>query len=175
MMPKEKLRKADVLAAVGFIALGGVVIAGALQMPMGGTYGGVRNPWWASPAMFPLMIGTLLILCSLIVLGRALAEGGHRGLIGFFGQRLRGLPRNVEVHRLVLAAALMGFYVFALFGRIDFYIASSLFLIAFMACFYRPGGGIFAPRRWLVILAVGALMPVVTGYLFRTYLLVPLP
>lgn len=174
MMEREKLRKADVLAALAFAGLGVVVIASALQMPIGGTYGGVRNPWWASPAMFPLLTGTLLILCSAVVMTRAVREGGHRGLVAFFGRRLRGLPTNAEVQRLWLAALLIGVYVFALFGRIDFYVASGLFLVVSMACFYRPQG-VSWYRRLAVVLLTGALVPIAAGWLFRTQLLVPLP
>ena len=50
MLDQNNLRKADVVTGICLVLLSIVVIIGALQMPIGGTYGGVDNPWYASPA-----------------------------------------------------------------------------------------------------------------------------
>lgn len=176
MMPVEKRRKADVVTSICLMALGSAVIYGAADMPLSGSYGGVTNVWYVSPAVFPFLVGGLLIGFSLIVLSRAVREGGLDNLAGFFADKARGLPRNVEVQRILLIWLTIGVYVFLLFGRIDFYLAGALFLLAFMGMFYRPPQGTrFGFRHILLIVGLSVLVPVVTGYVFSTHLFVPLP
>ena len=175
MMPKEKLRKADIIASVCFIGLGASVIAGGLRMPIGGSYGGVENAWYVSPAVLPLLLGTLLIVCALSVLARAIKEGGHRGFFRFFAGKFRTLPANAEVHRIWMILLILGTFIFLLLGRLDFYVAGMLFLATFMLLFYRPRSGRLERQHVLLILGLSVVLPLITGYTFSKYLLVPLP
>jgi hypothetical protein len=173
MMPKEKLRHADVVTSVLLILLCVAVLIGASQMPLRGTYGGVVNVWYVSPAALPFIIAGGLIIMSIALLRRAIREGGHRGMAPFFLARLRTLPRNRPVHRMAGVVALLAIYVYGMIGRMDYFAATSLYLVAFM--------GIFAHRQaspwahWVKILILGIGVPVVVGYAFREYLFVPLP
>jgi len=173
MMPKEKLRHADVVTASLLSLLSLALLIGASRMPLRGTYGGVVNVWYVSPAALPFVIGTGLLVMSLGLLRRALREGGHRGLVAFFRARIRALPENRPVHRMLGVVALLAIYVYGLLGRVDYFLASSLYLCVFM--------GIYAYRQdshwahWTKILLLGIGIPVAVGYAFREFLFVPLP
>ena len=68
---------------------------------------------------------------------------------------------------------LLSLYVYWLLGRLDYFVASSLYLVTFM--------GIYAHRQgphwmhWVKILVLGIGVPLGVGYAFREYLFVPLP
>jgi hypothetical protein len=173
MMPKEKLRHADVVTAVLLILLSLAVMAGASQMPLRGTYGGVVNVWYVSPAALPFVIGLGLLLMGSHLLRAAIKEGGHRGLLGFFAARLRAVHRNTQVHRMLGVVLLLGVYVYGLLGRIDYFLASIFYLVAFMAFYAHREGSLW--RHRLKILGLGTLVPLAVGYMFREYLFVPLP
>lgn len=175
MMPPEKLRKADLVTAGVLIVLGLSVVVKALRMPYGGTYGGVNNAWYVSPAMFPLFVGTLLILCSIGVAVHAIREGGHRGFLAFWKERVRGLPRNAAVGRMALVCAWTAVLVFGAMGRINFYVAGFLYLFVFMLLFHRPAEGKPYWRSVCVGLVVSLFASSVTIFLFERYLLVPFP
>ncbi len=175
MMPEEKLRKADVVTAFCLIALGVIVIIASLQIPFGGSYGGVKNNWYVSPAAFPLILGVLIISSSMNVLIHAAKKGGFNQLFAYFKAKFKLLPQNTEAKRVFLVVLLIAFYVFALFDRLDFYLASFIFLATFMLTFYRPGGVFPRVPHLIMLLLLSAIIPLVTGYIFRHYLLVSLP
>lgn len=175
MMERDKLRKADVVASAVLIVLGLTVILYTTTMPQSGTHGGVENVWYVSPAVFPYLIGFLLICSSTVVLIRALKDGGAHGIVRHFAAALRGLPSNRTVHRIWAIWILVGIYVFALFGKFDFYVAGFVFLSAFMLIFHRDHEGRLTLRNSVTALVLGAAVPATVGYVFSTYLLVPLP
>jgi hypothetical protein len=175
MMPKEKLRKADIVTSICLIILGLSVLYGASRMPMTGTYGGVTNVWYVSPAVIPILIGSLIIIFSIGILIRSIRDGGHKGIIGYFSGKMKGMSRNTEVKRIFIIWAWSSVYIFVLLGRINFYLASSMFLGPFMLMFYRPGSASLRFKHFAFILILCAILPIAVGYLFNQYLLVPLP
>jgi len=175
MMPEEKLRKADIVTAICLILLGLAVLYGASQMPMKGTYGGVTNVWYVSPAVLPILIGTLIIVFSIGVLIRAVKRGGHKEIIQYFLEKAKGLSKNIEVYRILTIWILSSIYIFILLGKINFFLASFLYLCPFMLLFYRPGGASLKVKHTAFIIFLCAIIPLGIGYLFNKYLLVPLP
>ena len=175
MMPPEKLRKADLLTAVVLSGIGLVVVAKALQMPFGGTYGGVSNEWYVSPAAFPLLVGGLLILCSISVAVHAIKEGGHHNFLAFWNERIRGIQGNTALWRMVLICGWTSVLVFGCMGRINFYVAGFLYVFFFMLFFHRPDAGTARWRSVSVCLVVSLGATTLTSFLFEKYLLVPLP
>ena len=175
MMPEEKLRKADIITGVCLILLGLAVLFGASRMPMTGTYGGVKNVWYVSPAVLPILIGILIIVFSIGILIRAVKRGGHKGIVRYFSEKASGLTKNAEVRRIFIIWIWSSVYIFGLLGRIDFYLASFLYLGPFMMFFYRPGGRSLQTKHYISIAFLGLVVPLGVGYLFNKYLLVPLP
>jgi hypothetical protein len=175
MLPRESLRRADVVGSIFFMVLGAVVIWRASQMPWASAVTGASVQWYLSPGLFPAVVGTLLILFSARVLVQALREGGHRGIGPAVAAWLRGLPRNRPIHRVAIIIVLMGIYVFAGVGRIDYLVASSLFLFVTIAVFWWPGGGRSLAVNVIVTALVAVLVPLVVSTIFSKFLYVPMP
>ena len=175
MLPLETRRKADFIFAILLCALGGYVIYSASQMPWRNTRTGATAQWFLSAGLFPATLGVLLILFSLHVMLTAIRDGGHRGGLRMFVGWLKGLPWNRPVQRVVFMILLIGAYVWLGIGRIDYRLASSIFLFVFIAVFWWPEAGAALPRRILATLAVAVLLPLSIAYLFTTFLFVPMP
>ena len=136
-----RLRRADVWTGLVLAAVALAMIGEALTYPLEGTYAGVRNAWYVSPALFPLIVaGALLVLAIGLIAVAArdharLRPGGSplaaRWRIG------RGAGREAWFVALLLAG-----YIVGLVPRIDFPTATALFLLVFMASYVldaRPG------------------------------------
>ena len=203
MLPKETLRKADVVTAIVLIALGAAVVVGASQMPMRGTYGGVVSTWYVSPAVFPLIVGGGLIVLAAIILVRAIREGGLEGLGGFIRRGLRGIFVKRTVRRGLATWLWIGVYIAMLalhpFGwvrgglrrltfmrsgltrfclqaeGVNYVISSFLFLLVFMLMFYRPKDRRPGWKRVMLLAGLSAVMSFLMGYVFSEHLAVPLP
>ena len=87
-----------------------------------------------SPALFPLIIATALVILSLVLFANAIVTVGVRDAVADIGRlSYRLSERDV---RLVMVIALIGAYVYALVPRVDFFLATALFLQAFIGSFY---------------------------------------
>ena len=121
--------------------------------------------WLVSPGIFPLILsGSMLIMFSYIMY-ISLKEGefvGHfskNALIAFVINR-DNILQIVQVSLLLL-------YVFAFVGRINFTIASTLYLFTSM---YASRAG-----KWYLILPLSLVFSLAVTYLFGTLMKIPLP
>lgn len=200
MLNREKLRVADLLSGSFLFAFGIFLLISAVRMPMGGTYGGVKNEWYASPAAMPIFIGSLLMLASCGVVIRA---------VRFQPPEIRATIKgwivspvhDAAVQRSLLIIVLLAMYVVLLnlqwftgfsslfeilgCGRIvvfafltegngaNYFISSFLYLSSFILLFFQPEAG--RGVRIAIAGVVGILIPFIFGYLFNGPLMVPLP
>lgn len=198
MIDEKPLRKLDVLTGVCLSLLGVAIIVGAFQMPMGGTYGGVENPWYASPAAMPLLIGSLFLACAFTIILQAMRRGGHLGLPAFvksfWNDSVLSLPcarGAIAWGSLLLYAFTLEFQPFAslsdplrqlgatgLFADssgLNYILCSALFILLFALSFLRPNGK-FPSRRYIVALTGGScLAAILVAWTFSELLRVPLP
>jgi len=140
MMETEKLRKADIFSGTAILLLGLFIISQGMQMPMTDSYAGVQNVWYVSPALLPLFIGATLALFGLLLMKTAFKAVGLRGLksalsylggpdfISFLKQ-----PDIIRFYGIVLNLVV---FVFVLVPRVDFFLASVIFLLFFFFMFY---------------------------------------
>ena len=203
MLSKESMPKADVVAGTALIALGVAVIVGAMRMPMGGRYGGVNNPWYASPAMLVLLVGGVLVLLSAMLVIRAIRRGGLAGFMPFVAWAARRIVTSRATYRGLLVWVLLGLYAGALYWRpaagladvlahaawldnplgrfltypegANYVVASCVFLGAFIWLFYRPDRPRPAWWRVSVVSLISLLVSLLVGYSFSELLNVPLP
>lgn len=140
MLEIEKLRKADVFSGAAVILLGLFVIYQALQMPMKDSYGGVQNVWYVSPALFPLLVGTMLVLLGTLLMRTALRRIGVAGVTAVLhylcGPQLRRYLQEAEVVRFYGIVINLLVLVFLLVPRVDFFLAAIWFLLVFFFMFY---------------------------------------
>ena len=136
-----RLRRADVRTGLVLAVVALAMIAEALTYPLEGTYAGVRNAWYVSPALFPLIVaGALLVLSIGLITVAARDHARLRPGGSLLAARWRDGRRGGGEAWFV--ALLLGGYVVGLVPRIDFPTATALFLLVFMASYVldaRPG------------------------------------
>jgi hypothetical protein len=140
MMETEKLRKADIFSGL-IISLFGLWVAGqALKMPMKDSWGGVQNVWFVSPALFPLFVGAMIVLLGVALTVNALKTVGFKGFTSTLGwlksKELIRFLKSEAMLRFHATVVLLFSFVFLNVPRIDFFLCSVLFLLAFITMFY---------------------------------------
>jgi putative tricarboxylic transport membrane protein len=144
-------RKVDIVVALILAGAGALVIIDSLRLGMGWAADGPQSGY------FPFYIGLLLVVSSVGSIGVTLfARAQSRGA---FVER----ARFRDVLKVLLPAAVF----VALIGVIGIYVASALFIGAFMRWLGR--------FRWRTIVIVAVAVPFALFLLFEIWFLVPLP
>lgn len=140
MIETEKLRKADIFSGTAILLLGLYIVSQAFQMPMKDSYAGVQNVWYVSPALFPLLVGSMLALLGLLLMKTALKEvgmAGFKSVLQYLASpdfvRFLKEPVTIRFYGIVLNLLI---FVFVLIPRVDFFLAAILFLLVFFFMFY---------------------------------------
>jgi hypothetical protein len=144
-------RVADIVVALILAGVGALVITDSLRLGIGWGADGPKSGY------FPFYTGLLIVLSSLGTIGLALF-GRNKSSGSFVG---RGQLRHVL--KVFVPSAV---YV-ALIGFIGIYVASALFIGAFMHWLGR--------FRWHTIIIVSIAVPFSLFLMFEVWFLVPLP
>lgn len=140
MMEKDKLRKADIFSGSIISLFGLWIISQAVKMPMKGSWGGVQNVWFVSPALFPLFVGAMIALLGALLIRIALKEVGMKELgrvfRWFFSTDMARFLKTPSTIRFYAIFVLFFSLVYLNISRIDFFLCSVLFLVAFISMFY---------------------------------------
>ena len=140
MLEKERLRKADVFSGIVVFLFGAWVVRMAFKMPMKDSWGGVQNVWFVSPALFPLCVGTVIMILGLILSRTALKMIGFgevkKSLRWLTSSKLVEYLTGESILRFYMIAVLFLSFVFINISRIDFFLCSVLFLVVFITTFY---------------------------------------
>tara|TARA_R110000744_G_scaffold123682_3_gene229084 strand:+ start:17364 stop:18167 length:804 start_codon:yes stop_codon:yes gene_type:complete len=111
-----------------------------LSFPMTGSYGGVENQWYVSPALFPLLVLSILILLSGILTIKVWKE------CDYFNARTADSATEITKDRKTsdkwYVITLLCVYVYVYIPSADFYLATCLFLLSLMLRFYLQLTGI---------------------------------
>ena len=140
MMDKDKMRKADIYSGAAICLFGLWIIFQALKMPMKDSWGGVQNVWYVSPAIFPLLVGCIIMLLGGLLCRTALKTIGFKA----FAETARWLSSRALLHflnsvpnlRFYAIVVLLISFVFLNIPRIDFFLSAVLFLTVFITSFY---------------------------------------
>ena len=140
MLDKDKLRKADIYSGAAIFLFGLWIILQAFKMPMKDSWGGVQNVWYVSPAIFPLIVGSMIMLLGALLCRTALKMVGFKA----FGETVRWLLSKALLQflnsipnlRFYTIAVLFLSFVYLTIPRIDFFISAVLFLVVFITSFY---------------------------------------
>lgn len=140
MMDKDKLRRADIFSGALICAAGAFIVSQAVQMPMKDSWGGVQNVWYVSPAIFPLFVGTIIMLLGGFLVRTALKEIGMKAfteIIAFLfsAECLHFLKATKNIRFYAVTAVLLSF-VFLFTPRVDFFLAAIDFLLVLICMFY---------------------------------------
>jgi hypothetical protein len=143
------MRAANVLVALGLIAVGALVLWDALRLGIGWGTDGPKS------GFFPFWLATTMIAACLGVL----VQTGLRAGGGPF------LRREAMGPVLKVLAPAVGFVLLTQF--IGLYAASALY----MATYMRWIGG----HSWGTVALLSVAFPVITFFVFETWFLVPMP
>ena len=129
-----RMRRADFWTSLIFFGIAAGMIGSAMTMPLKESFAGVQNAWYVSPALLPLMIAGGLLILATTLLCNAIRTGGASAAFASLG-RWAEASRDAAARMLVSIAMITG-YVFGLIPRVDYVIATALFLQVFIAAFY---------------------------------------
>ncbi len=172
-MDTRPLVRADLITGVVLLVFGLAVVAESYGMPRLEERN--INPWTA-PGIVPGMLGIVIALLGAVLALRSVSAGGLRSAQSAQSAEER-LEARASVARLALCAALCVIYAVLFVGRIPFWLASWLFVFAFIAAFeWDSGDAMPARARKLVIAAaVATATALIVPYVFETLFLVRLP
>lgn len=123
----EQRRHFDLVASLALIALGGYVLVSGY-----GIFRDAGETFYVSPGFFPVLLGGVLILCSLLLLRSSLAEGGFAARAAELGAWWREKVRSRAMATALAGMGIMFLYSFVLLSILPFWIASVLFLAGLM-------------------------------------------
>jgi hypothetical protein len=135
MMEKKSLRSADFVSAIVLLVFAvWMLITTVTTFPMKGSWGGVKNVWYVSPALLPLFIGAGILGLSLVLLRNAIKEGGA----ATFCQQVRHFEFRLSEGMLRFLAIVLVFaaLVYVYIPVNDFFLAALLCLTVFMSMFH---------------------------------------
>jgi hypothetical protein len=171
-MKPENMPKADFVVSLILMAFGSGIIVQAFRMPRFQNLG--ANPF-SVPGIVPGILGGVIFILSAVVFFRSLRRQGYR--LGWNKPMLKAFAVDPDMRRMLLTTLLCMFYGIGLVGRLNYYLATFLFVLAFIVLFqYRtaaetPGRG----RLLLASLVQAVLTAAVVGAVFRYLFLVELP
>jgi hypothetical protein len=149
--PAFSMRTAEVVAAVGFFALGAIVVYDSLRLGMGWQEDGPK------PGYFPFYIGLIICVSSVINLVTSVIAAARKN------------PAFVEVGQLKLVLSVLvptAVYV-GFIGWIGIYVASAIFVAVFMRWLGK--------YVWWKVAAVSIGNSVVFFLIFEVWFKIPLP
>ena len=134
-MEKIELRKKDFVTSIILVIFGiWMLVYTVFTMPMKDSFSGVINVWYVSPALFPLGIGSFLILGGWVLMARAVRDGGAKRF--FEDLSTRGKESSGKTFRLFGILLPIFAYVYLNIPRIDFFLSTIFCLVVFMTFFY---------------------------------------
>jgi len=159
------MARADFFSALVLVALGGGALLEALRMPRFEAIG--ANPY-SVPGLVPGFLGAVIAALGLVLLVRAVREGGHR-------RGATGIGADAGGARLWFALALTLGYAALLVGTLPFALATGLFVFAFIVLFEWPESAGRRVRRGLTAAVEAVIVAAAVTYVFEEFFFVRLP
>jgi hypothetical protein len=131
------LRGVDFYCGLGIMIFGAFVVVEGFGMPLRDSLGGVQNVWYVSPALSPIFVGVGFFLLGALLSAIGLNEAGAGEIKRVLRTSLAvDTLLSLPVQRFLVAATIPAVYIFVLIPRVDFCIASILFLWLYMMLFF---------------------------------------
>ena len=134
-MDKTDLRKKDFITSIILIAFGiFMILYTIIEIPMKDSWGGVMNVWFVSPGLFPLGIGTFIIILGIVLCNRAVKDGGAKKFFQDLSRREK--DSSGKTLRFFGILLVIFAYVYLYIPRIDYFLSTMLCLVVFISFFY---------------------------------------
>ena len=152
-MDKTEMRKKDFVTSIILIAFGVfLVVYSIIVIPMKDSYGGVMNVWYVSPGLFPLFIGIFTILMGVVLLNRAIKDGGARKFLQDFSKEKGSSGKTLRLFAILIVISA---YVYLTIPRIDYFLSTLFCLFVFISFFYFDSPGIL--KKLFIFYLIGCL------------------
>lgn len=159
-------------------ALGAYVTISGFLMPIPQLQGG---NWYDTPGAMPIFLGTVMMICCGVWFAQVIKKGSGLKTI-FTSARLEKENQNndnnkdctsrEEMKRLGIAVAMLFIYVFAMLNRMNYYLATFLFLTASTITFELKK---LTVKRVIILVLMSAALAIGIGYIFSNFAKIPLP
>ena len=150
---QRRLRRTDLWTGFGLMVFAIAILGVTLTFPITDSYGGVRNVWYVSPALLPLMLGIAILLMACMLVHNAVRQLGIEGAREAL--RLPTMHVSPSGLRLWIILGSICVYVYILVPRVDFAVATALFLMVFVYAF-RLDREASVLRNLIIVVAGGA-------------------
>jgi putative tricarboxylic transport membrane protein len=166
------LVKADFITGLIFMAFGLAVVIECLRMPR---FEDLQVNPYTVPGLVPGILGVIVLTLGAVLFVRAARAGGWR--LTERGPEAKRFLADPGARRLLLSVALCLLYAAGLVGRLPFWLATFLFVFAFVVLFEWPLAADRSDRLRRVLFAVmlGAVISAATSIVFQEIFLVRLP
>lgn len=171
-MKPENMPRADFITSILLMAFGIWVLVHSLQMPRFENLG--ANPF-SVPGIVPGLLGVVIFLLSLVVFLRSLKHKGHR--LGINAAVIGSCINDASMQRMLVTILVCCVYGLGLVGRINYYAATFVFVLAFLLLFqYRQAHTDGAVGKMVALSVLQAVLTAgAVGAVFRYLFLVELP
>lgn len=170
-MQHRPLARADLVTGLVLLALGLATAVESYRMPR--LEERAIDPWTA-PGIVPGMLGVIIAVLGIVLALRSVAAGAFT--LNF---DTGDDPAEVRAarFRFWLCLGLCLIYAIGLVGRVPFWLATALFVFAFIAAFEWKGSDDRRARaiKLAIAAAIAAATAIVVPFLFETLFLVRLP
>ncbi|MGF1525703.1 MAG: hypothetical protein ACFCBW_02755 [Candidatus Competibacterales bacterium] len=137
---RRRLRRCDLGMGLVLLALGLAMAWEVSHYPMTGSYGGVRNVWYVSPALFPLLVAGGIVVLAGLLLARAVWDlRRSRSLLTPLPVPSAPAVVWARRQRLALVVLILGLYIAVLIPRVDYCLATAVALLLWIGGFYLTG------------------------------------
>jgi len=159
-----RMRRADFWTSLIFFGIAAGMIGSAMTMPLKDSCAGVQNAWYVSPALLPLLIAGGLLILATTLLCNAIRTGGARAALTSLGKWAEAGTEATA--RMLVSIVIIAGYVYGLIPRVDYVIATALFLQVFIAAFYVGRKDVMRLQTTVYLLVA---IPAVLADLFGLY------
>jgi len=145
MQPEQlmALRRSDMKTALVLMFISVLIIVESLSFPLTGSYAGVQNVWYVSPALFPIIVSSVLLICGLSLFIKSII------FIKKNANTATATESSASWARFFLLVSLISGQIFGFVPLIDFALSSFIFLFVFIFAFYSDSA-VFQKRIFFI-------------------------
>ena len=171
-MKESNLPRADFITSIFLTLFGIFVFIVSINMPRFEEHN--VNPY-SVPGILPAFLGAIITLLGMVLLLRSIRQRGY--LLGIGKKEVIGFFSDESSRRIFLTLIISLLYGLVFLGRIPFYLATGIFVLAFVMIFEYQFKESFASQRKKVLIALimAVLVSGIVTAVFRYLFLVNLP
>lgn len=158
--------KRDLIFAIILFLISVYVIIMGASMPVEQLVGS-KDRWYVAPGSFPIYVGVILLILSVILFSISIKKGAKIEKFDF--SSIKGIVKSSYFIRMLLAIVLLAIYVFIILGNVYYPFATFIYLFVTMVVFRRKGYKI-----WKLVV-ISAASSVIISFAFSELANIPLP